>query len=53
MKNYKKLRLIIEKSLYILNTGYFTDDTLEKIDKLKINNIIMPKNTAITTNKEY
>lgn len=41
--NYKEIQQIIEKALYIYDSGYFSTENIETADKHGMNFIIMPK----------
>ena len=41
--NYKEIQQIIEKALYICDSGYFTTENIETADKHGMNFLIMPK----------
>ena len=42
-RNYKEIKQMLEKAIFVFDSGYFSDDNLESLDKNEINGIIMPK----------
>lgn len=51
-RNYKELERMLENARYICDSGYFTDDNLEFMDKHGYKCIIMTKNRAKQINNE-
>jgi len=42
-RNYKEIKQLLEKAIFVFDSGYFSDDNLESLDKHEINGLIMPK----------
>jgi hypothetical protein len=51
--NIKEIRNLLDKAIYVMDSGYFSNYNLEKIKELKMNAIIMPKTIAKLINKEF
>ena len=51
--NYKEIRRMLKKAIYVMDSGYFSNENLETTYKYGINAIIMPKSMATQFNEEY
>ena len=51
-RNYKEINSLLEKTTFILDSGYFSDYNLEIADKYAINVLIMPKVIARQRNNK-
>jgi hypothetical protein len=51
--NLKEIENLLDKAIYVMDSGYFSDYNLEKSEKLNMNIIIMPKSVSKTLNKEF
>ena len=51
-RNYKEINSLLERTTFILDSGYFSDHNLEIADKYAINALIMPKVIARQRNNK-
>ena len=51
-RNYKEINSLLERTTFILDSGYFSDHNLEITDKYAINALIMPKIIARQRNNK-
>lgn len=51
-RNYKEINKLMERTTFILDSGYFSDHNLEISDKYAINALIMPKVIARQRNNK-
>jgi len=42
-RNYKEIKQMLKKAIFVFDSGYFSDNNLESMDKHEINGLIMPK----------
>ena len=51
-RNYKEIKKMLKKAIFVFDSGYFSDNNLESLDKHKINGIIMPKTISRQNNNK-
>ena len=52
IRNYKELQHMLDNAKFICDSGYFTDDNLEYMDKNGLKCLIMPKRLSQEINNE-
>ena len=51
-RNYKEIKKMLEKAIFVFDSGYFSDKNLEAMDKHEINGLIMPKSISRQNNNK-
>jgi len=51
-RNYKEIEKMLEKAIFVFDSGYFSDENLEALDQYGINGLIMPKLISRQINNE-
>ena len=51
--NLKEIKRLLKEAIFIMDSGYFSDNNLKTAEKYEINTLIMPKAISIEKNHEF